>query len=108
MIIKEQLPHQAFYAVIFSSVKSDDLEGYTEMDEKTLKLAQEQKGYLGYEAVADDKRSIFISYWESMEDIRVWGEHAVHKMAKAQAGRWYKRYLSQICRVESSRYWEQD
>jgi heme-degrading monooxygenase HmoA len=101
------LPKSNFYAVIFSSTKSDDLEGYAEMDEKTLALAQQQPGYLGYESVNHQNSGIFISYWESREAIENWRKNATHQMAKSNAGKWYKRYLSQVCLVESSFLLEQ-
>lgn len=95
-------PKKDYYAVIFSSEKSDNLEGYYEMDEMTMKLAQEQYGFLGYEAVVNENKSIFISYWENLEAIEKWKQNAIHKQAKSQAGKWYKRYLSQICKVEQT------
>lgn len=103
MTSKQKFPASGYYAVIFSSTKSDDLEGYAEMDEKTMKLAEEQPGYLGHEVVANGKQSIFISYWESREAIDHWSRHSVHILAKSSAPTWYRRYLSQICRVENSR-----
>ena len=96
------LPKNNFYAVIFSNTKSDDLEGYAEMDEITLKLAAEQPGYIGYESLSNQNNTIFISYWENKDAIENWRNNVTHKMAKSQAGKWYKRYLSQICLVENS------
>ncbi|MCE3227818.1 MAG: putative enzyme involved in biosynthesis of extracellular polysaccharide [Bacteroidetes bacterium] len=102
----KDFPKNNFYAVIFSSTKSDDLEGYAEMDEKTMTLAQEQPGYIRYESVANGNKGIFISYWESKEAIENWRKNATHQMAKSQAVKWYKRYLTQICLVESSHLYE--
>ncbi len=99
---KKSPPQNNYYAVIFSSTKSDNLEGYAEMDEETMRLAQEQVGFLGYESVNNGNTGIFISYWESMEAINGWRQNSTHLMAKAKAGKWYKRYLSQICKVEHS------
>lgn len=99
-------PSGNYYAVIFSSTKSDNLEGYAEMDELTLKLAQEQEGFLGYESCSNGNKGIFISYWQSMEHIGVWRNNMTHVKAKSNAGQWYDRYLSQICRVESSHLYE--
>lgn len=96
------LPKSNFYAVIFSSTKSNDLEGYAEADALTMSLAQEQPGYLGYESLNNESKTIFISYWETKAAIENWRINITHKMAKAQAHKWYKRYLSQICLVESS------
>jgi heme-degrading monooxygenase HmoA len=45
---------------------------------------------------------IFISYWENREAINAWKQNATHIMAKDKARKWYKRYLSQICKVEHS------
>jgi heme-degrading monooxygenase HmoA len=100
------LPKSGFYAVIFSSTKSSDLDGYAEMDELTLKLAQEQPGFLGYESLGKDNKSIFISYWESKDAIESWRKNSTHQMAKSQAQKWYDRYLTQICFVENSMLFE--
>ncbi|MBN8693270.1 MAG: DUF4188 domain-containing protein [Bacteroidetes bacterium] len=103
---KKSPPTSGYYAVIFSSTKSDNLEGYKEMDDETMRLAQEQNGYLGYESVSNGNTGIFISYWESMEAINVWRQNSTHLMAKAKANQWSKRYLSQICKVEHSHLME--
>jgi heme-degrading monooxygenase HmoA len=100
---KKTPPAKDFYAVIFSSEKSDNLEGYAEMDEKTMALAQQQPGFLGYESTNNGNKGIFISYWETMEAIENWRKNSTHLMAKGNATQWYKRYLSQVCKVESSR-----
>ena len=99
-------PTKDYYAVIFSSTKSDHLDGYEEMDELTMKLAQEQEGFLGYESSSNGNKGIFISYWQSMEHINVWRSNMIHIQAKSNAKQWYKRYLSQICKVEYSHLYE--
>lgn len=101
------LPKNNFYAVIFSSTKSNDLEGYAEMDEKMMELAQQQPGFLGYESSGNTNSGIFISYWENKEAIENWRNNVSHQLAKSNATKWYKRYLSQICLVESSHLFEQ-
>ena len=103
---KKAIPQNNYYAVIFSNTKSDNKDGYAEMDELTMKLADEQKGFLGYESVYNGNTGIFISYWESMEAINTWRQNSTHLMAKAKANQWYKRYLSQICKVEHSHLME--
>lgn len=105
---KTQPPANNYYAVIFSSTKSDHLEGYQEMDELTMKLANEQDGFLGFESCNNGKQGIFISYWESMESIQIWRNNMTHIQAKSNAKQWYKRYLSQICKVESSHLFENE
>ena len=39
-------PLPPYYAVIFTTVSTDDLEGYAETAERMLELAREQPGYL--------------------------------------------------------------
>lgn len=103
---KKTPPEKDYYAVIFSSVKSDDMAGYKEMDELTMKLATEQNGFLGYENVSNSNKSIFISYWETMDDINNWRINSTHLLAKSNAKTWYARYLSQICKVEYSKLYQ--
>lgn len=100
--INQSLPKSNYYAVIFSSEKSENLEGYADMDKQTMDLAVKQTGYLGFESISAGNKSIFISYWETKEAIEQWRVHATHQLAKSQAKVWYKRYLSQICLVEYS------
>lgn len=70
------------------------------MDTLTLQFAQEQPGFLDYESINNGNTGIFISYWESMDAINIWRQNSTHLIAKAKTGQWYKRYLSQICKVE--------
>lgn len=95
-----------YYAVIFSYRRSNKLEGYAEMDEKTLQLVQQQPGYLGYEVTGDGKEhAIFISYWKDLASIEAWRKNSTHQQAK-QKGKtqWYDWYHSQICKVEHSSF----
>jgi heme-degrading monooxygenase HmoA len=103
---KSTPPLNNYYAVIFSSEKSGNLEGYAEMDEETMRLAQQQPGFLGFESVGNGAKSIFISYWESMAAINDWRRNSTHLLAKAKADQWYKRYLSQVCKVEHTHLME--
>ena len=102
-------PVKDYYAVIFSSTKEDNLEeAYYEMDNALMELAQKQPGFLGYENAEKDNKSVFISYWENMEAINNWRKNSLHLSAKAQANKWYKRILSQICKVEHTMLFEKD
>lgn len=103
---KSPPPQSDYYAVIFSSTKSDNLDGYQEMDELTMRLAQEQQGFLGYESCNNGNQGIFISYWQDMAAIQEWKSNMTHIQAKSNASQWYSRYLSQICHVESSHLME--
>lgn len=93
------------YAVIFASTKYNANEEYKSLDDELMSLAQEQPGFLGYEALANQEKSIFISYWDSLESVNLWRDNAKHLYAKTRVGEWYERYLSQICFIESSHEW---
>ncbi|MBA4198059.1 MAG: antibiotic biosynthesis monooxygenase [Chitinophaga sp.] len=93
-------PKPPYYAVIFTSVKENDLEGYNEMADKMEALAKQQPGFLGMES-ASKGISITVSYWESLDAIKLWKQHAEHIIAQ-QYGRekWYEQYKTRICLVE--------
>ena len=97
------IPGAPYYANIFILTRSEEQDGYRQMDEETLRLVKEMPGFLGYENVNNGRDGIFISYWESMDAINEWRENSIHKEAK-QKGKelWYDRYLSQVCKIESS------
>ena len=103
---KNPPPVSNYYAVIFSSTKSTNLEGYEEMDNAMMELAQQQEGFLGYESSSNGDSGIFISYWENLHSIDAWRKNLEHGKAKSKASQWYTRYLSQICKVESSHLFE--
>ncbi|MBL6658900.1 MAG: antibiotic biosynthesis monooxygenase, partial [Cryomorphaceae bacterium] len=78
-------------------------EGYAELDEETLQLVGDVPGYVGYESVKNAKgRSIFISYWQSMEAVNQWRAKARHKVAKSHGKQWYAAYHSMLVKIEYS------
>jgi len=89
-----------YYAVIFSTLLSDDLEGYEETANRMEELAQQQLGYLGIES-ARNQIGITVSYWESLDAILQWKNNVEHTKAR-EKGRavWYKKYQLRICKVE--------
>lgn len=100
---KSEVPKPPFYAVIFISQRSKNLEGYEEMDDRMMELAQQQPGYLGYSSVSKTGGSIFISYWQDEASITNWRKNLEHGEAKSQAKTWYAYYHSMVTKVESSR-----
>ena len=93
----------AKYANVFSYQLSNDLNGYHEIDEKTLSLVKDIPGYLGYENVKDKSgRSIFISYWDSLRAVNEWSKNQYHKNAKSKGKQWYSAYHSMLVKIECS------
>jgi heme-degrading monooxygenase HmoA len=98
MIAKTPAP--PYYAVIFTSLRTDVDEGYSHTADRMVDLAAGQPGFLGVES-ARSGLGITVSYWESLEAIRDWKRNSEHLLAQ-QTGReqWYSAYHTRICRVE--------
>ena len=93
-------PVPPYYAVIFTSLKSGDGEGYAETAERMLELAREQPGFLGVES-AREELGITVSYWADLESIKRWKAHAEHREAQRMGKqKWYSRYKTRIALVE--------
>ena len=95
-------PEPPYYAVIFTSRRSDGDRGYEAMAERMLKLASGQPGFLGFESVrGNNGLGITISYWKSEAAIAAWKSHSEHIPAQ-QAGKhvWYVDYQVRVARVE--------
>lgn len=89
-----------YYAVIFSSVKTEINEGYTEMAELMEKLAKEQEGFLGLET-AREEIGITVSYWKDLDSIKSWKQNLDHIQAQLKGrSTWYKSYTTRIALVE--------
>lgn len=94
------LPELPYYAVIFSSVRTEDDQGYGAMADRMAALAATMPGYLGAES-ARNEVGITVSYWKDLESIRQWKYQAEHVIAR-DLGRekWYASYRLRIARVE--------
>ncbi|MFC0264113.1 antibiotic biosynthesis monooxygenase family protein [Fontibacter flavus] len=93
-------PPPPYYAVIFTSIRTEIEEDYHLMAEKMVDIAQEQEGYLGHES-ARECLGITVSYWESLESIRKWKMQTDHLLAqKLGKEKWYATYKTRISLVE--------
>ena len=93
-------PEPPYYAVIFTSLQTGDLEGYDEASERMLELAAAMPGYLGVEA-AREGVGITVSYWADLESIAAWKRQAEHLEVQGNGRRrWYSHYATRIARVE--------
>jgi heme-degrading monooxygenase HmoA len=95
------------YAVIFSYILSDNLEGYSEMDLLTIDEVTKIDGYLGYEKFGNGKQNTFISYWKNLDSIEEWKKNLLHIEAKKNGPKWYQNFRVQIVQVlKDSNYFE--
>ena len=103
------MPSPPYYAVIFTSLRTDlDDEGYAKTADRMVQLASEQPGFLGVESARGaDGLGITVSYWDSLESISYWREHAEHKLAQRDGkAKWYASYHLRVCRVEDEIHFE--
>lgn len=90
-----------YYAVIFTSIRTEIEEGYSEMASKMEDLARQQEGFLGVESARSDI-GITVSYWKNLESITKWKQNLDHLDAqKKGVSKWYEKYTVRIALVET-------
>lgn len=91
---------EPYYAVIFTSTRTERDNGYNEMAELMETLAKQQEGFLSIDS-ARNEVGITVSYWKSLDAIKNWKQQTDHILAQ-QKGRkdWYSWYNVRICKVE--------
>ena len=89
-----------YYAVIFTSIRTDGDSGYALTAQRMLELAAMQPGFLGVES-ARGELGITVSYWSDLDSISKWKANVEHTEAR-QLGRarWYSSFRVRIAKVE--------
>jgi len=98
-------PDPPYYAVIFTSVRTEVDDGYGDMSAKMVEMASQQPGFLGVESArGTDGLGITVSYWESEEAIANWRRNAEHRIAQSQGKeKWYSDFFTRVAKVERGR-----
>jgi heme-degrading monooxygenase HmoA len=93
-------PAPPYYAVIFTSIRTEGDNDYNTTADRMVELAELQEGYLGIES-ARNELGITVSYWKDLEAIKKWKMQIDHTEARKK-GRlnWYKEFKVRICKVE--------
>ena len=101
-------PRPPYYAVIFTSIRTDINNGYLEMSDKMVELASKQEGFLGVES-ARSELGLTVSYWKDLNAIKNWKENTEHSVAR-EKGRsdWYKFFKTRIALVERDYEFEKE
>ncbi|HMN14919.1 MAG TPA: antibiotic biosynthesis monooxygenase [Bellilinea sp.] len=99
MVSAAQTPQPPYFAVIFTSIRTEGDNDYAETAKQMLELASAQPGFLGFES-ARQEIGISISYWSSQEAITNWKENVAHRQAQSRAKNWYRQFRVRVCRVE--------
>ena len=93
-------PNPPYYAVIFTSHRTEVDSGYGQMADRMVELASKQPGFLGIESAREDV-GITVSYWSDLESVRQWKAHAEHQQAqKLGHEKWYSSFKTRISKVE--------
>ena len=102
-------PKPPYYAVIFTSVRTDaDEKGYAEAANRMVSLAEKEAGFLGIESVRE-KVGITVSYWKDLASIQQWKNNIAHTEIREKGkALWYKQYVTRICLVERAYNWEKE
>jgi len=96
-------PKPPYYAVIFTSVRTDHLssnEEYSETAHRMVELAKMENGFLGMES-ARDGVGLTVSYWKDAASIKQWKANCEHRTAQGRGRKqWYEVYKARVCKVE--------
>ena len=100
MTLLAKTPTPPYYAVIFTSVRTAGDNGYGEVADKMVTLAEQQPGFLGMESAREDV-GVTVSYWQDLDSIKQWKQNVEHlgaqKMGREQ---WYETFKVRIAKVE--------
>ena len=107
MIAKTPTP--PYYAVIFSSLRTEGDHGYGEAAAHMLELARQQPGFLGVESAREDGLGITVSYWSSEAAILAWKQQAEHRNVREQGrATWYEWYELIVADVTRGYSWRKE
>lgn len=95
-------PKPPYFAVIFTSILVEDTEEYQKVSADLEALAEEQAGFLGFEA-ARSEVGLFISYWKDEAAIKEWKAVMSHQIAQKRGREeWYEKFQVRVAKVERS------
>ena len=90
-----------YWAVVFTSQRTEGDHGYEAMAAEMATLAAQQPGYLGMDHARSDGVGITVAYFRTEEHARAWKQVARHAEAQ-RLGReqWYRAYRVRVAKVE--------
>ncbi|MFF2849894.1 antibiotic biosynthesis monooxygenase family protein [Streptomyces sp. NPDC058001] len=98
-------PHEPpYYAVVFTSVRTDGDNGYGETADRMEELVQEIPGFLGMDiARTPGGLGVTVGYFRDEDAIKEWRAVLDHRAAQSRGrAEWYERYAVHVAKVERS------
>jgi heme-degrading monooxygenase HmoA len=95
-------PEPPYYAVIFTSLRTEGDHGYAAMAARMEELGASYPGFLGLESARGaDGLGITVSYWRDEAAILAWKRDTEHQRAQ-RGGKetWYSDYAVRVAKVE--------
>ncbi|WP_307035172.1 antibiotic biosynthesis monooxygenase family protein [Streptomyces canus] len=108
------LPVQAFeppyYVAVFTTVRTQDMSGYSETAERMEELVKEVPGYLGMDqAHTPGGLSITVGYFRDADALTQWRTNSEHRAAQKRGrAEWYQSYSLHVAKVERSHAFTQE
>jgi len=96
------MPEPPYYAVIFSSQRTEGDNGYGEMAQRMVALAEQQEGCIGVETTADRSGfGITVGYFRDEAAVLAWKNNEKHLAAQKRGKEvWYEKYKLRVAKVE--------
>jgi hypothetical protein len=94
-----KIPHPPYYAVIFTSRRTEGDNGYSQMADRMDVLAAQQPGFLGVESVRSaDGIGITVSTGKARK-LSVTGRNVEYKVATRVSSRPYQSYIVRVIKL---------
>lgn len=93
-----------YWTVVFTSLRTEDCEGYAETAARMRELVEDVPGFLGYESArTPGGLGISVGYFRDAEAIAAWQQNLEHQEAQRRGrAQWYDSYSLHVGRVERS------
>lgn len=97
-----------YYAVVFTSLRTEPDAGYGETAERLGELVKDVPGFLGEDSArTPGGLGITVAYFRDLAGIERWRAHEERRAAKEHGrAHWYERYSLHIAKVEHSHGFE--
>ncbi|RDI21640.1 antibiotic biosynthesis monooxygenase family protein [Lentzea flaviverrucosa] len=93
-----------YYAVVFTTVRTQEQNGYPETNARMEELVQDVPGYLGMDhAQNPGGLGITVAYFRDADALTQWRTNAEHRAAQNRGrAEWYQNYTLHVAKVERS------